>query len=63
MEYSKVLNKKINRLRKNNLSLLLSYHQLLYLETPAITIVELCNGAEMGVGADIAFNDHVGNGN
>ena len=31
--------------------------------TPAITIVELCNRADMGVGADIAFNNHVENGN
>ncbi len=31
--------------------------------TPAITIVELCNRADMGVGADVAFNDHVENGN
>lgn len=26
--------------------------------TPAITIVEECNNAEIGVGADIAFNNH-----
>ena len=31
--------------------------------TPAITIVELCNNAEIGVGADIAFNNHVLKGN
>ena len=31
--------------------------------TPAITIVELCDGADIGVGAGVAFNDHVGNGN
>ena len=31
--------------------------------TPAITIVELCDGAGIGVGADIAFSDRVGNGN
>ena len=31
--------------------------------TPAITIVELCNKAEIGVGADIAFNNQELNGN
>jgi len=31
--------------------------------TPAITIVELCESADIGVGAGIAFNDHVENGN
>ena len=31
--------------------------------TPAITIVELCNKADIGVGADIAFNSHVKKGN
>ena len=28
-----------------------------------ITIVELCNNADIGVGAVIAFNGHVKNGN
>jgi len=27
--------------------------------TPAITVVELCDKADMGVGADVAFSDHV----
>lgn len=31
--------------------------------TPAITIVELCNNAEIGVGADIAFNNQELKGN
>ena len=31
--------------------------------TPAITIVELCKGAEIGVGADIAFNNQEEKGN
>lgn len=31
--------------------------------TPAITIVELCKRAEIGVGADIAFNNQEKNGN
>ena len=31
--------------------------------TPAITIVGLCNRADIGVGADIAFNNHVENVN
>ena len=31
--------------------------------TPAITIVELCNRAEIGVGADIAFNNQEEKGN
>lgn len=31
--------------------------------TPAITIVELCNNADIGVGADIAFNNQEENGN
>ena len=30
--------------------------------TPAITIVGLCEGAGIGVGADIAFNDQEGEG-
>ena len=30
---------------------------------PATTIVELCNRAEIGVGADIAFNNQELNGN
>ena len=31
--------------------------------TPAITIVLLCNNAEIGVGADIAFNNQEQKGN
>ncbi len=31
--------------------------------TPAITIVELCNKADIGVGADVAFNNQEENGN
>jgi hypothetical protein len=31
--------------------------------TPAITIVELCKRAEIGVGADIAFNNQEEKGN
>ena len=31
--------------------------------TPAITIVELCKRAEIGVGADIAFNNQSEKGN
>ena len=31
--------------------------------TPAITIVELCRGAEIGVGADVAFNGREEKGN
>ncbi len=32
-------------------------------ERPAITSVELCNRGDRGVGADVAVNDHVENGN
>ena len=32
-------------------------------QTPAITIVELCKRAEIGVGADIAFNNQEEKGN
>ena len=31
--------------------------------TPAITIVEECNKAEIGVGAGVAFNDRLKKGN
>ena len=31
--------------------------------TPAITIVGLCDGDGIGVGAGVTFNDHVANGN
>ena len=31
--------------------------------TPAITIVELCDDAEIGLGADVAFDDQLVNGN
>jgi hypothetical protein len=31
--------------------------------TPAITIVELCKGELIGVGAFVAFNDHDKKGN
>ena len=31
--------------------------------TPATTIVELCNKAEIGVGADMAFSNQEENGN
>ena len=31
--------------------------------TPAITIVDECDKADIGVGADIAFNNHELNGN
>ena len=37
--------------------------QIIPKNIPAITIVELCDRADMGVGADVAFNDHVENGN
>jgi hypothetical protein len=32
-------------------------------QTPAITMVDECNKAEIGVGADIAFNNQLVNGN
>ena len=32
-------------------------------QTPAITMVDGCNKAEIGVGVDVAFNDRLVNGN
>ena len=57
-----IINNKENKARESISSIIVSLMNIAKI-TPAITIVELCNKAEIGVGADIAFNNHVENGN
>ena len=60
---------RIKRIKHNNINSKLSITKIkveLNINpkyTPAITIVELCKRAEIGVGADIAFNNQENKGN
>jgi hypothetical protein len=56
------INDKKNKLNESRTSIIVSL-MIKPIITPAITIVELCNNAEIGVGADIAFNNQELNGN
>jgi len=62
VEIKPITNKRKNKLNESITSIII----LLMIKpiiTPAITIVELCSNAEMGVGADIAFSNQELNGN
>ena len=50
------INKRKNKLNESRTSIIISL-MIKPIITPAITIVELCNNAEIGVGAGIAFNN------
>lgn len=56
------INNKKNKLNESISSIITSL-MINDIMTPAITIVELCNNAEIGVGAVIAFNNQELNGN
>ena len=51
-----------NKLNESITTIIMSYI-INAIITPAITIVELCSNAEIGVGANIAFNNQELKGN